>query len=368
LQHGRFLERRSKYSGEREREVENAIVSFVFISYVCTIWLVSAAAKKNLPEDERKGAKSFVQLMKDYIQMIRIMYHSTFIVVLLGAIYDDFHFTPGTAWKLTGLYIVFNVLLYGGIYTMNQLTDLEGDRAHPRKRNRPVASGRISEMHAWVFVAVTWVLGLGGAYVLHGMELVYTFLLFIAINVFYSTFAREIPFLDVLTNGCTYPLRCYMGSVVVGRPVPLPAIAAVFCLGIMMVTSKRMIERRAAGWNARKSLEGFGKTGMYTMFYGCFVVTILLAYFFGGANMLLFARIVTLCAIVVHGSTHPSFLNTVFLLCTMAVVNFITLPYAYELNRMSFVIDSALVFVFVFITSFVKSGGIASIFERAMTS
>ena len=43
----------------------------------------------------------------------------------------------------SALAFVLFCLLSGGIYLINDVMDAERDRAHPQKRHRPVASGRL---------------------------------------------------------------------------------------------------------------------------------------------------------------------------------------------------------------------------------
>src|SRR5690606_39618784 len=43
-------------------------------------------------------------------------------------------------------------------YVVNDIRDREADRAHPRKRRRPIASGAVSVPRAWGFAAVLQVL------------------------------------------------------------------------------------------------------------------------------------------------------------------------------------------------------------------
>lgn len=51
-------------------------------------------------------------------------------------------------------------LLSGAIYAVNDVADRERDRRHPVKRNRPVASGRISVTEAWILATGSAALGL----------------------------------------------------------------------------------------------------------------------------------------------------------------------------------------------------------------
>ncbi len=291
-------------------------------------------------------------------------------IVLLGVLYDDKDFAPGDGARVGALYLLFNVLLYGGIYTMNQITDLVGDREHSRKRGRPIAAGLISVRLAWVFVLGAWAAALAGAAALHGARLVSVFAAFIAINVLYSTWARGVPFVDVACNSATYALRLYMGGIICGRPPTAAQIAAVYCLGAMMVTSKRVIERRVAGWNARKALHGMPTAALLGIFYGALAAIVGLAWANGGAGghgTLMYARVIGVAVLMVHGTHAPSPRNTAFLVLALGLTMLWSVPVALAHSRIFFVLDSCAILAFVVLLSFVKSGGIAAIFEKAFT-
>ena len=94
-----------------------------------------------------------VGLWRSYVALIRFHYHSSFIGVLLGALIVTRDWTGPLVWRIFLLYISMTVLLYGGLYSINAITDAEADSRHPLKRTRPVASGEISRKAAGLFAA-----------------------------------------------------------------------------------------------------------------------------------------------------------------------------------------------------------------------
>jgi hypothetical protein len=77
----------------------------------------------------------------DYITLVRPLYHMSFGFVLFPSLYKTCEpgavncvLTESVTQQYVLLYLSFNVCLYGGIYTLNALTDRAEDAAHPRKR------------------------------------------------------------------------------------------------------------------------------------------------------------------------------------------------------------------------------------------
>lgn len=103
-------------------------------------------------------------------------------------------------------------LCASGVYLLNDLLDLEADRAHPRKRRRPCAAGTLSLGWAMGLVpvlflaaaAVAGVVGLGFAGVLAG---------YLVVTTAYSFRLKALMFLDIVTLALLYTVRLVGGGV-----------------------------------------------------------------------------------------------------------------------------------------------------------
>jgi len=106
-------------------------------------------------------------------------------------------------------------LCASSVYLFNDLMDIEADRHHPRKRTRPLASGRVPVMQAPALI-----LGLLAAALAVGLTLPGTFLgvlgAYLALNVAYSLWLKPVPILDVLILAGLYTLRIIAGSAAIG--------------------------------------------------------------------------------------------------------------------------------------------------------
>ena len=101
-------------------------------------------------------------------------------------------------------------LLSGAVYIINDLSDLDADRLHPKKRNRPLAAGKLSAATAKTAVIVLVLISFLLAYILSfwfaGIALVY-FLL----NLAYTRWFKHIPILDVMVLASFYVIRVGAG-------------------------------------------------------------------------------------------------------------------------------------------------------------
>lgn len=119
--------------------------------------------------------------------------------------------------KLTASLIAFFAFSFAAsaTYVVNDLWDLENDRAHPRKRNRPFASGIISIpaglSMATGFLSAAFVLALS---VSTGLTVV--LLSYLILTSAYSWFLKQYVLIDVLTLSLLYTVRILAGAVAIG--------------------------------------------------------------------------------------------------------------------------------------------------------
>ena len=151
-----------------------------------------------------------------YVALFRFHYHCSFVGVLLGSLIVTRHWSGILLWRTFLLYVSLNVLLYGGLYALNAITDAEADSRHPLKHTRPVASGEISRKTAGVFAAGLIVAGFVTGWVWLGAEILPVYVLFLVLNLSYSLCFRNLFVLDVIFNSATHPPRFWLGMWLAG--------------------------------------------------------------------------------------------------------------------------------------------------------
>lgn len=129
-------------------------------------------------------------------------------------------FAQGRLWTqvepivTTVLAFVCFSLAASSIYLINDLVDIEKDRAHPRKRNRPLASGKLSPLVAIVAAAILMPTALIGAYLL-APGFFYILLAYVVVQGFlYSYYLKNVVILDILVLATGFILRTVAGAVV----------------------------------------------------------------------------------------------------------------------------------------------------------
>lgn len=214
----------------------------------------------------------------DYLKFFKFRYHLSFVLVILGAIFAGGKISWPLIQTLFLVYLSFNVLMYGGLYTLNDIFDLKSDQQHPKKRNRPLPAGRISISAAWAFSIIGILLGLTSGYVYFGKSILVLYIFFILINQFYTHVAKKIPYLEIAINAITYPARFLLGVLLLTNEIPYLILMAVFLLASGVATLRRIVEMNNEGWKARLVLQHYQINTLIILQVVLFVLVLISAF------------------------------------------------------------------------------------------
>jgi 4-hydroxybenzoate polyprenyltransferase len=164
------------------------------------------------------------------------------VVLFAGLIFarrfDDPQFIAASAFA----FLLF-CLLSSGVYFLNDLADLENDRLHPRKRNRPLAAGRIGRGPVIAAAVVSLAAGIGLAFVLKPVFGVIA-LAYLLLNLAYSAGLKRVVILDVLAIAIGFVLRAVAGVEALPERVEISPwlLVCTFFLALFLAIGKRRAE------------------------------------------------------------------------------------------------------------------------------
>lgn len=159
--------------------------------------------------------------------------------VLLGLVFSH-RWGDLALLQSVGLALLAFCAMASAVYVYNDLMDVESDRRHPTKRQRPIASGAVSGVVArWVCAALV-LLGATCAAAVSGPALALV-AAYAAINVAYSHGLKHMVIIDVFVISAGFMLRILVGSLGVGIP---PSSWLLLC-GMMATLFLGFAKRRA---------------------------------------------------------------------------------------------------------------------------
>jgi len=194
-------------------------------------------------------ASSCSASLVDFLQLVRWTQWIKNTVVYAALIFSKHLFDPVSVFWVTLGFLAFCATA-SGAYVMNDIWDLERDRQHPEKAQRPLAAGRIAVSTATWLGLLLMAAGVGGAFALGGGFglLVATYL---ALQFLYTFVLKHVVILDVMAIATGFAIRAAAGGVVIHVPVSPWLIICTFLLMLFLGFSKRrhevtLLEERAS--------------------------------------------------------------------------------------------------------------------------
>jgi decaprenyl-phosphate phosphoribosyltransferase len=142
------------------------------------------------------------------------------------------------------------------VYVLNDLLDLDADRAHPIKRHkRPLAAEQITTAAARTVIAI--LATLIGAALVQPPSLAWPIAGYLLINVFYNLGLRAIPVVDLAVISVGFVARVWAGAAAIAVPLTLWIVVDTFFLALYLASMKRRNEVRLMLSSSRKSINGY---------------------------------------------------------------------------------------------------------------
>lgn len=175
-------------------------------------------------------------------------------------------FLGGTLLELQGarlglIAFVAFCLASSGSYVVNDLLDATRDARHPKKKNRPIPSGAISQRSAGFIGALLAAMALTLAWYVSWPFFV-ILVLYLANSLIYSLVLKNLALFDLFSIAAGFLLRLQAGGKAFGVIVSDWLFLSVFLLSLFLSTGKRLGEKITLGEAAgdhRKSLDCYSQ-------------------------------------------------------------------------------------------------------------
>lgn len=125
------------------------------------------------------------------------------------------------------------------VYSFNDALDAERDKAHEKKRNRPIASGRISKRSAYFYSASLATAALALAVTSGSTSAPIIVATYLGINLAYCLGAKHVPLLDVFLLSSGFMLRVLLGCGLLDVPPSNPMLLCSWALALFIALAKR---------------------------------------------------------------------------------------------------------------------------------
>ena len=167
-------------------------------------------------------------------------------------------------------------LAASGVYLVNDVQDVEADRAHPTKRNRPIAAGVVAPKLALIVAVLLFAAAIGASF-LASTDLAIVTGVYIAVQVAYCLWLKHQPVVDIAIVASGFLLRAIAGGAAAAIELSQWFLLVAAFGSLFMVAGKRYAEIKLAertGAKIRKSLERY--TASYLRFVWTLSATVLI--------------------------------------------------------------------------------------------
>ena len=140
--------------------------------------------------------------------------------------------------NLTKSFIFFS-LFVSGTYILNDLTDIESDKLHPTKNQRPIASGHVSIKNAYFIMFILFLMGISYFIIFQINEVIYLIFYLIG-SIIYTKKLKYVKYMDILTISFLFLLRLYLGAGIINVSISIYLGLLVLFFSISVVSSKKL--------------------------------------------------------------------------------------------------------------------------------
>lgn len=195
-------------------------------------------------------------LFKLILKQIRIHQWAKNTLIILPVVAAHEMITACTALLLTVSFFSFSFVT-SSVYIINDLLDLDNDRSHSTKKNRPLASCNLSLVQGVALLLIFLSAGLTSAYLISPIFGLLTagYLVF---NLLYSLYLKSIDILDCVTLSIMYTYRIFLGTIVCDLKLSVWMLSFSFFLFLSLAFVKRYAELFNAHKQNKTSSKGRG--------------------------------------------------------------------------------------------------------------
>ena len=186
-----------------------------------------------------------MDVFKNIITLIRPQQWVKNIFIFLPMFFFGSILNPN-CWRACLLAFVAFSLIASSIYCLNDIMDVDADKKHPKKKNRPIASGKISIKNAYIIMGLciflSYAILISADYLdfFDNGKLVITFCsLYLILNILYSLKLKTIAIVDVFIIALGFVFRVFIGGYAAGVPISHWIILLTFLLALFLALSKR---------------------------------------------------------------------------------------------------------------------------------
>lgn len=208
-----------------------------------------------------------LEKIKDYLKLLRVKHYIKNFLVFLPLFFGGNLF-DGNRLVRAILAVICFCLVSSSVYILNDCRDIEKDRKHPTKKNRPLASGKIKKKEAMILLAAILSIAFILSILLGSMSGTLCLFLYLVLNVAYSMGLKNKPIVDIVILASGFVIRVFYGGLITGITISKWLYLVVTTGSLYMGLGKRRNELRTQT-DTREVLKYYNESFLDKNMYVC---------------------------------------------------------------------------------------------------
>lgn len=180
--------------------------------------------------------------MLDYLKLMRIKNYIKNFLIFLPFIFSKKFLDLDKNYLVMCLGFLCFCCCSSIAYILNDIFDLENDKLDSKKKDRPLASGKLRIKNAIYLIILLFLVFIIGCFYLKNLEVFIIGSFYLVLNLLYSKLLKNIPIIDITVLSSFFLIRIYYGAYLVNVPVSVYLYLTILSVAFMMGINKRKIE------------------------------------------------------------------------------------------------------------------------------
>jgi 4-hydroxybenzoate polyprenyltransferase len=197
--------------------------------------------------------------LKDYLALMRPKQYVKNIFVFAPLFFALPIGNPEPLLNALTAFIVFSMMA-SAVYILNDYCDMENDRLHPKKKFRPLATGKVSGTGALLLMTGLLMISVASCLAFLNLQVLALILAYLTINVIYTLKLKHISLIDIFIISTGFVIRLFVGSCASGMELSYSIIVMTFLLSLFLAFAKRrddVLILMETGQKMRKNIGGY---------------------------------------------------------------------------------------------------------------
>ena len=216
-------------------------------------------------------------MLKAWLKELRVTHYFKNLLIFIPVIFGEKLLNFEYLYKSAVCFFCF-CMLSSAVYLINDINDVETDRLHEEKKNRPIAARIISIPRAWIAVVLLLIGSILLTFLLGSKMQVGLLVvaLYFVINVAYSVLGvKNVPILDVFFLATGFLIRVYIGGIVTGVSISSWLYLVILTGALYLGFGKRRNELAVEGTKTRKVLQFYNVAFLDKNMHNCMVMSVI---------------------------------------------------------------------------------------------